>query len=171
MDQTQKSPQDIIKAYKKGNREYKKTLLRRYGVKKIEDVSTLLDNSTSVKELTKNELSRVLMNHPLVKMEVSFNKQLTEESVLEGLMYIYQKVALVDVKDSFKKLVKNTINGVETTRTIMHNCKTDSFGRLFATDMNKEQKEGQKSSSKMILIDLGRLNWLKINDVVYKLKN
>lgn len=170
MTQTQKTPEEIRKQYVKSNKEAKTKLLKKYGIKSIDRILTVLPNKTGTMEVTKAELSRVLLNHPHVKLKVSFQKQVKYRDVFDEIFEAYKNSTPLNFENQLKKSLKNTIEGVETTRNGYHSGKLDSCNRLFFVDIDQKQQINQKSDSRMILISLTNLNWIKIDNCKYILK-
>lgn len=48
-----------------------------------------------------------------------------------------------------------------------HSGRLDNLGKLFFVDVNKTKNENQSSDSRMIVINLQEINWLKIRDIEY----
>ena len=170
MTNQQESPEIIKARYKKANQDYKKVILRKYGISNIDRINEILSPKSKEVKMTQAELANVFLNSPVVKMTVCFNKQLKETDILEGLMFIYQKTAPVDVKDAFKTVIKNTINGVTTTRTGFHNNKKDAVGRFYFVDEGQILDKSKSDDNRMIMLSLNNWNWIEVNKVKYILK-
>lgn len=168
MTQT-RTKEQVLQAYKKGNQNYRATLLKKYGAKDFNRLSTLLDTTTSRKEVqvTKAELSNIVKNNLNVEMTVSFNKTVKTDVVLEQLMDVYNFTPPYKVKDSFKKCLDKGLKGEIRIAEGFHTGKTDAQGRLYFTETTVERDLSRNSDNRTILVTLQNLNWVEIGLVKY----
>ncbi len=172
MTNTQKTPEQIVKAYKKGNQEYKKSLLKKYGIKDISRINEVLAPKAKEVICTKAELSKILLNHPVVNLTVSFQKPAKEKDVFNELLTLHRfpPPEIGGYETNLRIIVKEAINGIERVVEGSHNNRFDYNGRLFMTDKLQKQKPDQMSDSRMILVTLSNINWIEIGNKLYKLK-
>ena len=165
----QKTAEQIRQQYIKTNKENRPKLLKKYGIKKIDDITRVVGMTGTV-GCNMTELARVLLNHPALNMKVSFQKQMKEKDVLFELMQTYRNSAPADVESQFKKTLKTVLNGQERLCEGFHNSKLDSFGRLYFTDNLTFWDKTKSFDTRMILLSLNHLNWVEVNKVKYILK-
>lgn len=164
-----KTAEQIRQQYVKTNKENRPKLLKKYGIKKIDDITRVVGMTGTV-ECNMTELSRVLLRYPDTPIKVSFQKILKEKEIYEKLNDFYFTVLSKDFEKPAKKFAKEVYNGVETTRNGFHNGKLDSFGRLYFVDTDQILDKSKSYDNRMILISLNHLNFVEVNGVKYILK-
>jgi len=170
MTNQQESPETIKKRYKKANSEYKKVILKKYGISDINRIDDILAPKSKEVKMTKTELSNVLMNHPAYKVKVSFQKQVKLQDIFNSVMNSYHSSTPIIFEKNLKHSLKIVLEGQERICEGKHNCKTDSFGRLYFTDDLTFWDKTKSYDTRMILISLNHLNWVEVNGVKYILK-
>ena len=165
----QKTAEQIRQQYIKTNKENRPKLLKKYGIKKIDDITRVVGMTGTV-ECNMTELSRVLLRHPDTQMKVSFQKSLKEQDIFNEVMANYHGSTPINFEKNLKKTIKSVINGVERTANGFHNGKLDGFGRLFFVDTDQILDKSKSYDNRMILISLNHLNWVEVNGVRYQLK-
>ena len=155
---------ELRKKYIKSNQEARKRLLKKFGATSLERLLELETIKSPVIKLTLNELVKKLLNTPNKQLTLSFQKQYTEKEVNKMLEDVY----LDDF--SVVKVVKDIYKGKERIVKGFHKNSIDNFGRLYMTDEEQVKKSAQQSDSRMILVTLFNLNWIKIDETKYILK-
>lgn len=172
MNQTQQTEdfQTIKARYKKANSSYKQKILRKYGVSNIDRVEQVLAPKNKEVKCTMNELAMTLLNHPAVELTVSFNKQLSLDTLLGQVMDVYNYSSPSQVSSSFRTCLKKAIEGEVRVAKGRHNGKKDFASRLYFTETTVPLDKSKNYDNRMILISLNHLNWMEIGNVKYSLK-
>lgn len=157
----------IINSYSKANKERRKKILSKHGVKTKERLFELVNPSTNKVECGKTELAAILSNSTNQELTVCFNKSVKPEDVLKEIMEVYKNSTPNTVEKEFKKILNSALKGEKRVATGFHSGKLDNLGKLFFVDVNKTKNENQNSDSRMIVINLQEINWLKIGDIEY----
>ena len=106
----QKTAEEIRQQYIKTNKENRPKLLKKYGIKKIDDITRVVGMTGTV-ECNMTELARVLLNHPALNMKVSFQKQVKEKDVFNEIMLSYNNSTPISFEKELKKAIKIVLNG------------------------------------------------------------
>lgn len=165
-----KTTEQIIKTYKKANKNYKAKLLKLYGVKDINRLLEIKTPKSSTIKCSSYELARVLMNHPHTNLKVSFQKQVKEKDVFNEIMLSYNNSTPVTFEKELKKAIKTALNGETREMNGFHNKKLDSVNRLYFTCIDEERDTTKGYDNRMKLISLSHLNWIEVNGTKFMLK-
>lgn len=157
----------IIKNYKKSNKEVRKKILKKYGIKSEDRFLQLVNPGTNKVECGKTELAAILSNATNQELTVCFNKSVKPEDVLKEIMEVYKNSTPNTVEKEFKKILNSALKGEVRIATGVHNSKLDYAGRLFLKETTVEKNPNQASDSRMILVNMQEINWLKIGDIEY----
>jgi len=157
----------IINTYSKANKERRKKILTKYGVKTKERLFELVNPGTNKVECGKTELAAILLNATNQELTVCFNKSVKTEDVLKEIMEVYKNSTPNTVEKEFKKILNSALKGEKRVATGFHNGKLDFSGRLWFTETTVEKNPNQTSDSRMILVNMQEINWLKIGDIEY----
>jgi|SRR6187402_446068 len=167
-----KTKEQVLKTYSKANQEYKRVILKKYGVTSKERLEVLLSNKTAEEiKLSKTELSALFINSIGIELTVSFQKQVKENMVLNLLMHTYRNTPPMEVEEGFKQCLSIALRGEERVATGFHSGKLDGFGRVYMTETSVERDLKRASDNRTILVDLKNLNYIIINGVKYTKKD
>lgn len=168
-NQLSKSYESILKTYKKANKKYKQSILKKYGVTNIERIKSILENENSSKYVTKTELASLILNHPYTTINLSFFKKSKEKDIYDEILKTYNNSTPTEFSKKIKETVKKAFNGTERIVNGKHENKKDKFGRLFMVDLDQENIN-TNSDSRMILVTLENLNWASFKGTKYIVK-
>lgn len=137
----------------------------------VEKALTSAEQFEETKQITRTELSHLVLNSPRIAMTVNFNKKLNEADVKKALYAIHGKYK--NEKD-FQKRVREALNlkGEERTMKGRHYGRLDqSTGRLQFIDMTLGTKKVDSNNDvRNRQVDPRTLNWAIIDGVKYQVK-
>jgi len=157
----------IINSYSKANKERRKKILSKHGVKTKERLFELVNPSTNKVECGKTELAAILSNSTNQELTVCFNKSVKPEDVLKEIMEVYKNSTPNTVEKEFKKILNSALKGEVRIAKGHHSGKLNFSGFLWFVETTVEKNPNQASDSRMILVNMQEINWLKIGDIEY----
>lgn len=169
MTQT-RTKEQVLQAYKKGNKTYRASILKKYGVSNIDRLSTLLDSKSDT-NVSKTELASLLLEKTEQTIIVSFQKQLKVDDVYNSIMNSYHSSTPTTFSYNLKNSLSQAINGVERVVEGFHTGKLDKFGRLYMTETSVERDLSRTSDNRTVLVTLTNLNYIIVNGVKYTKKD
>mgnify|MGYP001619705887 CR=1 FL=1 len=101
----------------------------------VEKCLVCADQFSKIKQITQTEIAQLFLSSPNVVFTVVFNKQVQEKDVVLELMEAYKNSTPGEIEKSFKKSVKNALQGVERQLIGYHSGNQDQFGRISCIDM------------------------------------
>lgn len=132
------------------------------------------DHFTEQRQTTKTELEEIFKSNPRVAMTVIFNKQVKEKDVATQIANLYPNKGKIISQDEFtklaKKIAKDVIKGEERLARGWHEGNYGVGGRLYFTDMDKDNDLSKDYDTRMILVDPRTLIAVIANGVKYVAK-
>jgi len=157
----------IINSYSKANKERRKKILSKHGVSSFERLKELVNPKFNKVYVGKTEIACLLSNATNQELTVCFNKSVKPEDVLKEIMEVYKNSTPNTVEKEFKKILNSSLKGEVRTATGHHSGKLNFSGMLWFTETTVEKNPNQASDSRMILVNMQEINWLKIGNIEY----